>query len=43
VASIRKRTWTARGVGQSKSIVDYFDQAGQILVKLFTEVAPARG
>jgi hypothetical protein len=29
VASIRKRTWTARGVEQSKWIVDYFDQAGK--------------
>jgi integrase len=36
VASIRKRTWTARGVEQSKWIVDYFDQANKRHVRTFT-------
>jgi integrase len=36
MASIRKRTWTARGVTQTAWIVDYFDQAGKRHVKTFT-------
>jgi integrase len=36
MASIRKRTWTARGVTQTAWIVDYSDQAGVRHVKTFT-------
>jgi integrase len=36
MASIRKRTWTARGIEQSRWIVDYFDQAGKRHVRTFT-------
>jgi integrase len=35
VASIRKRTWTARGVERSGWIVDYFDQANKRHVRTF--------
>jgi integrase len=35
MASIRKRTWTAKGVERSAWIVDYFDQAGKRRLKTF--------
>ena len=35
MASIRKRTWTARGIEQSAWLVDYFDQAGKRHAKTF--------
>jgi integrase len=36
VASIRKRTWTARGLERTAWLVDYFDQAGKRHAKTFT-------
>ncbi len=33
MASIRKRTWTSRGVERSAWVVDYFDQAGKRRLK----------
>jgi integrase len=35
MASIRKRTWTARGTERTAWIVDYFDQAGKRRLKTF--------
>jgi hypothetical protein len=35
MASIRKRTWTSRGVERSAWICDYFDQAGKRHLKTF--------
>lgn len=35
MSSIRKRTWTSRGVERSAWIVDYFDQAGKRRLKTF--------
>jgi integrase len=36
MASIRKRTWTSRGIERSAWIVDYFDQGGNRRLKTFT-------
>jgi integrase len=35
MASIRKRTWTSRGVERSAWVVDYFDQGGKRRLKTF--------
>jgi integrase len=35
VASIRKRTWTSRGIERAAWVVDYFDQAGKRRLKTF--------
>ena len=36
MASIRKRTWTSRGIERSAWVVDYFDQGGKRRLKTFT-------
>ena len=36
MSSIRKRSWTSRGVTQTAWLVDYFDQAGKRHVRTFT-------
>ncbi len=36
MSSIRKRTWTARGIERSAWVVDYFDQAGKRRLKTFS-------
>ena len=36
MSSIRKRTWTSRGVERSAWVVDYFDQGGKRRLKTFT-------
>jgi integrase len=35
MASIRKRSWTSRGIERSAWVVDYFDQAGKRRLKTF--------
>jgi len=35
MASIRKRTWTSRGIERTAWVVDYFDQGGKRRLKTF--------